>query len=261
MRAHSRATGRRCDSLANRQCVRAHNGDKLPDGGPPRCSAKPVASIPVRGALTLKVALCAIPFFAIAVSSAQQQDQAPQGTPYVIAEAQTITVQELQQRSQSKALGAFHKAKLLAQQGDHAGAMKAFEKALKTDPLFSDARNDFAVELLASGQEDRAVDQLQQLVQLDPGFLLGYTNLGVILCHQNRYAGAEATLRRALGVNPRSAKANFLFALALKGQGKGGTEEAHNALQSSAQSLPCASRLLKEWFGTSDVADARSPQN
>ena len=208
------------------------------------------------GALTLKVALCAIPFFAIAVSSAQQQDQAPQGTPYVIAEAQTITVQELQQRSQSKALGAFHKAKLLAQQGHHAGATKAFEKALKTDPLFSDARNDLAVELLASGQEDRAVDQLQQLVQLDPGFLLGYTNLGVILCHQNRYAGAEATLRRALGVNPRSAKANFLFALALKGQGKGGTEEAHNALQSSAQSLPCASRLLKEWFGTSDVADA-----
>ncbi len=205
----------------------------------------------------MKLALCAIPFFAIAAASAQQPDQLLPKKPYVVTEAQTITIGELQQRNRTKALGAFGKAKLLARKGDHAGAIKAFEKVLTVDPLFSDARNDLAVELIVLGQEDRAVEQLQQLIQLDPSFLLGYTNLSVILCRQKHYADAEAALRRVLSINPSSAKANLLFALALQGQGKDGAE-TRNALE-AAKSLPLASRLLKEWFGTSDVADARSP--
>ncbi len=216
-------------------------------------------TIPLWRTLLLKLALCAIPFFTIAACSAQQQDQTSLKKTYVVTEAQTITIQELQQRSQSKALEAFHKAKLKAAKGDHAGAIKSFEKVLQAEPLFSDARNDLAVELIISGQEDRAVDQLQQLVRLDPGFLLGYTNLGVVLCKQRKFVDAEATLRRALGVNPTSAKASLLLALALKGQGKGGAE-THTALEAAAKSLPVASRLLREWFGASDIADTRSLQ-
>jgi len=210
----------------------------------------------------VKLALCILPFFAIAASSAQQQGPTPPKKTYVVTEAKTITVQELQQRSQTKALGAFRKAKMLAQQGDHLGAIKAFEKVLDKDPLFSDARNDLAVELIVAGQEDRAIGELQHLLQLDPSFVLGYTNLGVILCQQKRYAEAEAALRRALVGNPYSAKANLLFALALKGQGRQGAE-TRNALETAAKSLPVASKLLKQWFGTADVADANvaSPQN
>lgn len=207
----------------------------------------------------MKFALCVIPFVAIAAAFAQQQEQTAPKRAYIVTEAQTITIQELQQRTQTKALEAFARAKKLAEKGDHPGAVKAFEKVLKTDPLLSDARNDLAVELVISGQEDRAVEQFQKVLQIDPSFVLAYTNLGVVLCHQKRYADAESTLRRAVDLNPESAKANLLLAVALKNQGKQGAE-TQNALQRAAKSLPIASRLMKEWFGTSDVADARPPQ-
>ncbi len=207
----------------------------------------------------MKLALCAIPLFVVATCSAQQSGLVPSSKQhFVITEAKTISIAELQQRNQSKARGTFADAKMAARRGDHSRSITLFEKALKTDPLFSDARNDLAVELIVSGQTDRAVDQLQQLVQLDPRFLIAYTNLGVVLCNQKKFPEAEAVVRRALNIDPNSSKASLLLGLALYAQGNRGAE-TQSALEIAARSNPLAAKLLKQWFGVSDVADTAAP--
>jgi Flp pilus assembly protein TadD len=206
----------------------------------------------------MKFAVCAAAaVIAAHVGLAQQSNLDPTTRHYVIAEAKTISVQELEQRHESKARGVFADAKAAAHRGDHKGAIKLFEKAIKIDPAFLDARNDLAVELIVSGQPDRAIEELQQLVQLDPHFTMGYTNLGVILCTEKKFSDAEAVLRRALSLEPTLPKANLLLAIALYGQGKRGTE-TQNALQTAAKSSPVATKLLHDWFGVSDITEANA---
>lgn len=162
-----------------------------------------------------------------------------------------MTVQELQQRTTSKARGSFLDAKMAAQHGQHAHAIKLFEKALRMDPLFADARNDLAVELILTGKAEGAIDQLRQLIQTDPHFLMGYTNLAAILCDQQKYSDAEAVLRRALSVDPASAKASLLLGIALYGEGKRDAE-TRGVLETAATSIAGAGKLLNEWFGPGD---------
>jgi Flp pilus assembly protein TadD len=206
----------------------------------------------------MKLAFCAILLCAAMLCSAQQSDLVPSRRRYLVTEAKTISVQELEHRTQSKARGAFMEAKIAAQHGDHKRAVKLFEKVLNIDPVFSDARNDLAVELIVVGDADGAVAQLQQLIQLDPHFVMGYTNLGVVLCNQKKFSAAEALMRRALSVDPNSAKANLLLGVALYAQGNRGAE-TRNALEAAARSNPIAVKLLKDWFAISDVADTAAP--
>jgi Flp pilus assembly protein TadD len=199
--------------------------------------------------------LCAIVSFGAVLCSAQQSDLIAPGpqADYRVAEAPTITIEELQQRTVSKALGVFADAKTAARLGQHAHAIKLFEKALRIDPLLPDARNDLAVEFIVRGEPDRAVEQLRQLIQTDPHFMMAYTNLAVILCEQQKYSDAEPVLRRALSVDPKSAKASLLLAIALYGQGKRGAD-TRSALETAAKSNPRAVKLLKEWFGARNDA-------
>lgn len=205
----------------------------------------------------MKFALYVIASLA-ATCSAQQADVISSAPRYRIAEAPTISVEELQQRSQSKARGIFVDAKAAAHRGDHARAIKLFEKALKVDPLFADARNDLAVELIIVGEAEDAIDELRQLIQLDPHLMMAYTNLAAIFCDQKKYTEAEEVGRRALSIDPNSTKASLLLAIALYGQGKRGSE-TQNVLETAARSNPAAIKLLKEWYGSSEIADKRAP--
>ena len=208
----------------------------------------------------MKFALCAIALFAVTPCSAQQSDLLPSQPRYRITESSTISVEELQQRTESKAKGIFADAKAAARQRDHARAVKLFQKVLKIDPAFADARNDLAVELIVCGEIDQAKDELARLTQMDPHFLMAYTNLGAILCEQKNYSEAERVLRRAVNLAPTSAKVNLLLAVALYQQGKRGSE-TRNAIEFAAKSNPVAGRLVKEWYSNSDLADKGEPHD
>lgn len=207
----------------------------------------------------MKVATLAISLLALVPCAAQQSLLKDFKPKYRISEAETISVHELQQRTQSKARGSFESAKLAAKAGKHAQAIKMFEKALKVDPVFADARNDLAVELVVVGDTVRAADELQKLIQLDPRFVMAYTNLGVLLCNDKKFSDAELTVRSALKMDPSSTKANLLLAIALYGQGKRGAE-TQNALTAAARSSPLAVKLLNDWFGVSDIAAVAPPK-
>jgi Tfp pilus assembly protein PilF len=207
----------------------------------------------------MKLALCELLLFAATTCFAQKPDVFGSKTPIAVTESKTISVDELQQRYHSRARNTFTLAKSAAQTGDHRRALKLFSKVVRKDPYFSDARNDLAVELVVVGQLNRAVDELQQAVDNDPRFLMGFNNLGVILCTQKRFVEAEAVVRRALALSPYSAKANLLLAMALHGEGAAPAETQH-ALEVASRSSAVASRLLKAWFGTTDIASAIEPK-
>ena len=208
----------------------------------------------------MNFALFVLSLFAATTCLAQQSVLEAAKQQFVVRESNTISVNELQQRTQSKARETFIDAKVAAREGNHQRAIKLFEKVVKKDPLFSDARNDLAVELIISGQQDRAVTELQQAVQLDPHFLMGYTNLGVVLYNQQKFPDAELVVRRALSLDPNSGKASLLLALALHAQGNVGAE-TREALEVAARSNSIATKLLKKWFGISDVASGRIEPN
>lgn len=206
----------------------------------------------------MKFALCELLLFAMSTCAAQQAVLPAPKPSFVVTESKTISVDELQQRTQSRARNTFADAKMAAKQGDHLHAIELFDKVLKRDPLFSDARNDLAVELIVVGQTARAEDELQHAVYYDPHFLMGYTNLSVVLCNQKRFSEAEPVIRHALTLSPTSAKGNLLLAIALHGQGKQEVE-TRDALERAARSSAVAAKLLKSWYGNSEIANASEP--
>lgn len=68
-------------------------------------------------------------------------------------------------------------------------------------------RNDLAVEWLDRGQTDKAKELLEPLVRDHPEDWLGWANLGRADYRSGDYVGAEASLRRAIGLNPGGAAA------------------------------------------------------
>ena len=202
----------------------------------------------------MKLVLCELLLFAVTTCSAQQSDLLAPKTHFVVTESKTLSVGELQQRNQSKARQTFSDAKLAAQKGAHLRAIKLFEKTLQRDPGFSDARNDLAVEFIVLGDLDHAVEQLEQAVH-DPRFVMAYNNLAVVFCNQKKYADTEIVARQALNISPNSAKSSLLLAMALYHQGKRGAE-TQSALEMAARSNPIAIKLLKDWYGISDIASA-----
>lgn len=77
-----------------------------------------------------------------------------------------------------------------------------------------------ALTLMKDGNDAEALPLLQQIAAKVPQFSGPLVNQGVILLKQEKYADAEAVLRNALKVNPRSPYAQNLLGIALRQQGK-----------------------------------------
>jgi Flp pilus assembly protein TadD len=86
--------------------------------------------------------------------------------------------------------------------GDAAGALAAFDRALRLDPQHLDARNGRATALARMGQVDAAIAELRgALVDAPRGAHL-HNNLGYLLMTQSRLEEAAVALRAATNVEP-----------------------------------------------------------
>ena len=204
--------------------------------------------------------LCALPFVAANLCSAQQWDefqfldiiQRSVNAPRHLAAAKpvtpTVSIQEFAHRYPSKAVKLFLNGKKFLEKGNHDAAIESFQRAVRIDPLFTEARSDLALELVATGKTEQGIEELRTVLQHDPSSRLGYTNLGAILCNHRRYAEAEAVARRALAVDPTCAKISLILAVALFGQNKP-TVDVEKALKLTWVSYPVESKAIAQWFG------------
>jgi tetratricopeptide (TPR) repeat protein len=73
-----------------------------------------------------------------------------------------------------------------------------------------------ATELAATGQLDAAIDALQRVCALQPGFALGWYNLGILQVRAVQFDAAEASLRTAIKLAPGNLPARLQLADLLK---------------------------------------------
>ena len=71
-----------------------------------------------------------------------------------------------------------------------------------------------------AGRVDDAVEQYRKAVELNPGYMEAYSNLGNALRQQGRLDEAMAHCRKALEIQPQSARTHRILGLALAGSGR-----------------------------------------
>ncbi|MEE8444052.1 MAG: sulfotransferase, partial [Alphaproteobacteria bacterium] len=100
--------------------------------------------------------------------------------------------------------------------GDLAGALEAFEEALRLDPDNVDARYWRADSLWTLGRVDEAIEDLRAVLQKAPNHPRAGSNLGAALQNKGDVPGALDALEKTLAIHPDSPEALFNYGAALR---------------------------------------------
>ncbi len=158
----------------------------------------------------------------------------------------TVSIAQLRRQNDHKMKRMLREAETLSQQGEHQAAIELFNRVLDADPCYSEARNNRALQLVALGNCHSAIEELTLLLEIDPGFRLAYTNLGVVLCNHHEYKKAESVLRKGIDLFGEWPKASLTLGVALVGQ-YGWTREARELLVHSASQDKAVEAFLRSW--------------
>lgn len=123
-------------------------------------------------------------------------------------------------RHPDHALGWYNLGNLLRDSGDFAAAIDAFDKALRLDAGFLDARNGLGRTLHLAQRFDEAAAAYQQCVRAAPTFVAAHMNLVSVLIDQGHYDRAEAAGRALIAVAPNDARAHALLADTFNARGR-----------------------------------------
>jgi tetratricopeptide (TPR) repeat protein len=137
-------------------------------------------------------------------------------------------------------------------------AVACIEIALESDPLSINLRSWLAVILWFGRHYDRAMEQIRQVLELDPHHHIGYLVAGQIRCMEHAFDEAIASLRRASELSGRSPMVLGWLGLALA-QG-GNAAEARDLLQSlhaiAAKTYAPPSSFAWIYYGLGEIDDA-----
>jgi tetratricopeptide (TPR) repeat protein len=108
----------------------------------------------------------------------------------------------------------------LAGRKDYAGAMTYFEKARRIDPCSATARINLGLALHLSGQSDRAVEELQEALQITEENFAAHTTMAKVLSDTGKLDQAIAHARRAVELEPTRPSAQITLAKHLARAGR-----------------------------------------
>lgn len=112
--------------------------------------------------------------------------------------------------------------------GRHKEAVESVRRAKESEPLSLSVNLYLGVALMHGGQSDLAIRQMQQTIELEPGYYRAYMFMGRAMAQIDRHEDAIATYRTALLRNPDSLEtlAYLAASLAAMGERKGALEIA-----------------------------------
>ena len=87
--------------------------------------------------------------------------------------------------------------------GDDAGAVKAYESALRSQPKFVDAHNNLGIALAHLNKNTEAERHYREALRLDPGNSEAHNNLANLLAGRGSLAEAVFHYRAAISLNPQ----------------------------------------------------------
>jgi tetratricopeptide (TPR) repeat protein len=114
----------------------------------------------------------------------------------------------------------FERATELEDAGRLAEAADAYRQALLTNGADRDTAFNLANVLYSLNQKSLALERYYQVLELDKTFAPAWTNIGVILCEQQRRDDAAAAFQKALQSDPHSLEARYNLADLLHSMGR-----------------------------------------
>lgn len=87
-------------------------------------------------------------------------------------------------------------------------AVEELQEALRLEPGYIEAHNNLAVTFEKTGRIEEAIKELQHALMLNPGYVEALCNLGNIHAKHGRYEDAIGELQKALRINPDHAFAH-----------------------------------------------------
>ena len=120
--------------------------------------------------------------------------------------------------------------------GNAAGALHYFERAILIEPQFKMPRLDRGLLLMQLGRLDEAVEDFRQVLRMDLANETAHTNLGLIFLRQGKLGDAEIHLSEALLVNRQSGEAHNNLGIVRTAQGR--TEEAIASFLKARELMP-----------------------
>jgi tetratricopeptide (TPR) repeat protein len=130
------------------------------------------------------------------------------------ADAKKLLDDELSRRPDDALVNNAYGA-MLANQGDHLGAIQHYEAALRSDPRYATATYNLGTQLAAVGRRDEAVMQFQRAIELRPDYNEARTLLGIELARRGRMPEALAQFRAAVAIDPSDSEAQLALGRAL----------------------------------------------
>ncbi|MBI5043815.1 MAG: tetratricopeptide repeat protein [Nitrospirae bacterium] len=86
-------------------------------------------------------------------------------------------------------------------QGKYLEACKAYEKAIETNPNYTDAYNNWGNALGALKKYEEAIEKYQKAIEIDPNYTGAYNNWGLALYNLKRYEEAIEKYQRTIEIN------------------------------------------------------------
>jgi Flp pilus assembly protein TadD len=155
-----------------------------------------------------------------------------------------VSAKHLRHKVPKAAMKAYKNSEKLSRQHHPDKASQQLEEAIALDPDFSDAHGDLGVEYARLDKLPEAEAELRLALALDPEDDLHHSNLGWLLFWQGRFDEAEASVRRALRLAPNSASAHMLLGRLLLNRTET-RDEGLKHLEHAAEVMPAARAMLK----------------
>ncbi|MEL6856364.1 MAG: glycosyltransferase, partial [Cyanobacteria bacterium J06607_13] len=143
-------------------------------------------------------------------------------------------------RLADEGLALFEQGKVLAGQGELAGAVDCFQKAIERAPGYLATYNQLGNAYQQLGDFERAIGAYQALIGLNPAVAQAHCNLGAVWQLQGQLDEAEMSYERAIELKPGFAIAHLNLAKLLALQGKPAKEQFAAALAPTLAAPPLA---------------------
>ena len=152
----------------------------------------------------------------------------------------TVSLFELQHKVAPKALKIAAKAdKALSKTHDMQAYIDEIQAAVEIDPDYLRARRNLAVAYLKTGQNQKAIEQFDEVLKRDPHTAMAYSASSFAHLQLGQFAEAEACARQALLIRPDDEASLYYLGVSLQVQKKD-NDEALNLLEKVAGRYPRA---------------------
>jgi len=99
----------------------------------------------------------------------------------------------------------------LRRRRDRSGALAVLDRLVETEPQWAEGWNQRATMRFEVGEFDASLDDIEQVLALEPSHFGALSGQAMILMHQGRVDTARSVLRRAIAVHPFLAERRLLL--------------------------------------------------